>query len=189
MGGVKMLVCWRREWPWWDGWKAAVKHQQVVRENEDHTVMHAVSLYGNAKWCSPWGCPYFSLEAWPTCLLQTGLYRRLLYFANLLLCSAAILKRSKRKRGVDREVTETSCKETDEQERREDGSNRQLQPSTCSKGFRGLLEVSRCPKCSDTLLMTALWGLKTGDGKEIAQLQNESLLQILVLHFSQSKYA
>lgn len=88
----------------------------LERMSEDHTVMHAVSLYGNAKWCSPWGCPYFSLEAWPTCLLQPGLYRRLLYFANLLLCSAAILKRSKRKRGVGREVTETSCKETDEQE-------------------------------------------------------------------------
>lgn len=59
-------------------------------------------------------------SAWkhdPTCLLQTWLYRRLLYFANLLLCSAAILKRSKRKQGVDREVTESSCKETDEQER------------------------------------------------------------------------
>lgn len=106
----------------------------LERMSEDHTVMHAVSLYGNAKWCSPWECPYFSMEARPPCLLQTGLYRRLLYFANLLLCSAAILKRSKRNRGVGREVTETSCKETDEQDRRGDGSNHQLQHSLCSKG-------------------------------------------------------
>lgn len=45
-------------------------------------------------------------------MLPTRLYRRLLYFANLLLCSAAILKKeSEKKRGVDREVRES----TDEQ--------------------------------------------------------------------------
>lgn len=147
-GGVGMLECLRREWLWRDEWKAAAVYinRLLERMSEDHTVMHVVSLYGNAKWCSPWGCPYFSLEAWPTCLLQTWLYRRLLYFANLLLCSAAILKRSKRKRGVDREITESSCKETDEQER-----GGWVTSSTAT--------IKGCWKRTDTVLPPALWGL------------------------------
>lgn len=57
--------------------------------------------------------------------------------------------------GVDREVKETSCKETDEQERRGMGHH-QLQHSMCSKGFKGLLGESRCPKFSETVLTPAL---------------------------------
>lgn len=51
---------------------------------------------------------------------EGGLYRRLLYFANLLLCSAAILKEGvQRQRGVDKRVTQASAAKetTDWQER------------------------------------------------------------------------
>ena len=60
----------------------------------DHTAMHAASHYGNALVDTVYEEALTS--AWkhdPTHLLQMGLYRRLLYFANLLLCSAAILKK------------------------------------------------------------------------------------------------
>lgn len=64
-----------------------------VRMSEHHTAMHAASHNGDA----------FSEDALTSalkhdrliCYKWGGLYRRLLYFANLLLCSAAILKRSK----------------------------------------------------------------------------------------------
>lgn len=156
MEGVKMLVCLRREWPCWDEWEAAAIYQQVVREWVKTTRHACCQPLWKCKRCSPWGCPYFSLEAWPTGLLQPGLYRRLLYFANLLLCSAAILKRSKRKRGVGREVTETSCKETDEQERRwGGGANYQLQHSLCWKG---------CWKWTDVLNSATWCSLQHSEG-------------------------
>lgn len=85
--------------------------------SEDRTAMHAASHYGNAlleavykdALTSAWKHDRLICYKW-------GLYRRLLYFANLLLCSAAILKKGiKRQRGVDRGVkkTGTSCKETE----------------------------------------------------------------------------
>lgn len=77
-------------------------------------------------------------------MLATRLYRRLLYFANLLLCSAAILKKeSEKKPGVDREVRES----TDER-----GWGRRGGGHIINGNVQGLLEDSRCPESETRVL-------------------------------------
>ena len=71
-----------------------------VRMSEQHAAMHAASHYGNTLDA---GSEEALTSAWKHDRLfvtNEGLYRRLLYFANLLLCSAAILKEEYRESKV-----------------------------------------------------------------------------------------